>query len=153
MTGQSIEIPNIKPLLDDEGRFLSNPLEMRETELLGMTIGESRERLPEPSRMFSIRGAADWQDDVVFFYADYSYQYWYKDRVWQIRYDYRYEGEIAGVRMGMTVDEATEILSAPHFTGTSSIYYNLADRGYPARMRLYFDDGILHDVYIYRSDF
>jgi hypothetical protein len=145
--------PDITPLLSDDGRFLSPPLELIEGADIGLEIAVLLERFGPPQAMFSARGDEGWQDDVVFFYPDYRYYYWFENRVWQIRYDFRYNREVSGVRMGMSMDEVTGILGPAHYSGRSSLFYDLSDTGYPRRFRLFFQDGLLHDMYIYRSDF
>jgi hypothetical protein len=106
-----------------------------------------------PISMFALRGERDWQDDVVFFYPDYRYHYWYEDRVWQVRYDHRFAGDVGGARPGMSVADLTSVFGEPHYIGEDSLYYDLVDRGFPVRARFFFKDGAVYDIYLYRSDF
>lgn len=148
-----LQIREIEALLDEEGRFLAGPIEIPRASEVGQMLPRVLENRGVPLRMFPLRGEESWMDDVVFFYDDYSYLYWYEDRVWQIRFDYRYASAIAGVRMGMNLDEVSSILGPPRYMGNSSLYYDLVDPGYPLRARFVFEENILKDVYIYRSDF
>ena len=146
-------ITDIEAILGEDGRFLSDPLDLMEAELIGLTIPEAFDRYGTPARLFSLRGDEEWQDDVVFFYSDYLYLYWFQDRVWQIRYDSRHSGEVAGLKMGQSLDAVSAIIGPPHYGGTGSLFYDLRDSGFPLRLRLAFKDGRLNDIYIYRSDF
>lgn len=148
-----LQIREIEALLDEEGRFLAGPLEIPRASEVGKMLPQVLESRGIPLRMFPLRGEEPWMDDVVFFYDDYSYLYWYEDRVWQIRFDNRFASPIAGVRMGMNLEEVSSILGPPRYIGNNSLYFDLVDPGYPLRARFVFDDNILKDVYIYRSDF
>ncbi len=142
-----------RPVLGADGAFLSPPLSLSEADYIGLMIPQVFEIFGPPLRLYPLRGEQDWQDDVVFFYPDYRYLYWFQDRVWQIRFDRRFQGDIGGVRPGMGVEEVQRIFGTAHYIGEDNLYYDLDDRGYPVRLRLVFSEGILQDMYIYRSDF
>ena len=120
--------------------------------MLGWTPEEAFAWLGSPESLFPFRDEAG-DDCVVFYFSDHTYLFWYDDRVWQVRADRRWEGTVDGVAMGMT-KEAVEGLWGPPVNGfDAQPTWTLPDRGYPVRIRLYFDDsGLLSDLYVYRSD-
>jgi len=106
-----------------------------------------------PISIFPFRGDSPKEDNVVFYYADYLYMFWFHDRIWQVRADERWEGDVDGVHMGMSLDEISGIWGSPINDWDEQPTWTLPDRGYPMRIRLYFtDDGRLNDIYVYRSD-
>jgi hypothetical protein len=52
--------------------------------LIGLSLGEAFSRFGPPAAVYSLRGEAPWQDDVVFEYADADL-FFFRDRVWQAR--------------------------------------------------------------------
>ena len=102
--------------------------------------------------MFSARGGEEWQDDVVFYYPQHLYLFWYQNRVWQVRLDQRYAGEFLGLKMGQSREAALAALGSPFKELSDSLVYQLEDRGYPVRARLYFENGLLRDAYCFRGD-
>ncbi len=150
---QPAGVSDIEAVLGDDGRFLSPPVGVSESAMLGLMIPQVLEEYGSPQRLFSIRGDESWQDDVVFFYNGFVYFYWFEDRVWQVRFDHRHNGTVAGVKMGQTFDEVIAALGSPHYVGSNEIFFDAQDRGFPIRLRLVFEDDRLHDLYLYRSDF
>lgn len=148
-----VSVSSARALLDENGAFLSDPLQMELSYVLGLDVDQVFEQYGAPQSMYSLRGEQPWQDDVVFFYPDFRYFYWFENRVWQLRLDNRYEGSIEGARMGMNRSEIAQLFGSPHYEDQENWYYELVDRGYPIRSRWHFDDDILVDLYIYRSDF
>lgn len=114
---------------------------------------EALEVLGAPDRLLVVRGPDEALDDVVFFYEPGFHLFWYEDRVWQVRLDARHQGRVEGIELGWTPDQVRAVLGAPDFVLHDSIIYELPDRGYPVRMRLFFDEGRLFDLYVYRGDF
>ena len=121
---------------------------------LGWTPDEAIDALGPPVNMFPYRGTSETEDNVVFFYPDHSYLFWFRDRVWQARVDSRWEGDIDGVSMGMTLDEVLGVWGRdPINRNDPAPTWTLPDRGYPVRIRLYFNQsGKLSDIYVFRSD-
>ena len=120
---------------------------------LGWTPEEALSWLGAPVSMFPYRGSVPEEDNVVFYYPDHLYIFWFQDRVWQLRVDERWNGVVDGLRMGMTLSEVTDLWGPPVNDWDKQPTWTLPDRGYPVRIRLYFaDDGRLNDLYVYRSD-
>lgn len=123
------------------------------SELLGLTLEEVYRTFGVPESVFPFRGGEVWQDDVVFFYPNRLYLFWYRDRVWQARLDSRFSGTALGCSIGMSRAEVTAVLGMPALEEAEWAVYALPDRGYPVRARLQFADGLLQDLYVYRADF
>jgi len=121
-------------------------------ELVGLNLAEALERLGAPAEVSAVRGEEAWQDDVVFFYPQHLYLFWYQNRVWQVRLDARYEGRFRGLAIGASRAEVVEALGAPMKELPDSLVYQLEERGYPVRLRLYFEEERLVDLYCYRAD-
>jgi hypothetical protein len=122
------------------------------TALIGTDLPGAVGALGLPQRMFSYRGVDDSQDNVVFYYPDYRYLFWYKDRVWQVRCDKRFVGQVMGLTLGMSRDDV-EKTSHQFVPDGDSLYFDLDGAKYPLRVRLVFAANVLTDLYVYRSDF
>jgi hypothetical protein len=129
--------------------------------LIGLDLPGAVGALGLPQKMFAYRGVEEGQDNVVFYYPDYRYLFWYKDRVWQVRCDRRFTGQVLGLSLGMSRDEVEKI-SATYPAPSSqrqlvengdSLYFDLDGEKYPLRVRLVFAANLLTDLYVYRSDF
>ena len=121
--------------------------------LLGMTLAAAMAEFGAPEEVFPLRGRKAWEDDVVFYYPDHSYLFWFRNRVWQVRVDRRFSGSILGLKMGESRNKVRDVLGAPFHTGNDSEIFILPDRGFPVRARLFFAADELSDVYVYRGDF
>jgi hypothetical protein len=123
------------------------------TQLIGLDVKSALEALGAPQSVFSFRGQDESQDNVVFFYPDFLYLFWYRNRVWQVRCDRRFAKPLFGVAMGMP-REVIERSSARRLIAKGdSLFFDLDDARYPLRVRLVFSNNALSDVYVYRSDF
>jgi len=120
---------------------------------IGLDVKSALDALGAPQSVFSYRGQDDAQDNVVFFYPDFLYLFWYKDRVWQVRCDRRFARPLFGLAMGMPRDVAQRTASHQLIAKGDSLYFDLDDAKYPVRVRLVFTNDALSDIYIYRSDF
>lgn len=122
------------------------------SQLLGMSPAETYEVLGAPAEVLASRT----QNEVlqlVHFYADFIYLFWFRNRVWQIRVDSRFKGVFLGLRMGMTRAQVEHLLGPPRYAEEGGWYtYELPVVGYPRRLRLKFNDGRLADLYFFRSD-
>lgn len=140
----------VKPVVADENQaavdwdFLS---------FLGMEPEAVIETLGPPERIYPFRGSEDWQDNVIFFYSRRIYLFWYNNRVWQVRLDGEYTGSVFDFQMGDGKDKVIETLGEPYVSDDRSLIYYLPDQGYPVKMRLFFQENVLSDFYLYRGDF
>jgi len=120
---------------------------------IGMELKSALETFGLPQSMFSFRGSDEARDDVVFYYPDHMYLFWFKDRVWQVRYDRRSTAVVHGVSLGMSRQEVeAAVPERPLVANGDSLYFDLAG-SYPVRVRLVFAGSTLSDIYAYRSDF
>jgi len=131
----------------------ADPLEA--TGVIGLQLKAAVDALGLPQSMFTYRGTDPTRDDVVFFYpADHMYLFWYKDRVWQVRYDRRATAVVHGVSVGMSraaVEAA--VPGRPLVADGDSLYVDLDSASFPTRMRIVFAEDTVTDLYVYRSDF
>ena len=121
--------------------------------IIGMDLDTAFRKLGPPAEVFAVRGEQAWQDDVVFYYERSFYLFWYQNRVWQVRLDQRYPGEFFALKMGLAKEEVAARIGKPLKDLQDSFLYNLEDRGYPLRLRIFFEQGLLSDLYCYRGDF
>ena len=128
--------------------------------ILGMHPADIFETLGPPDEIYPLRGENNWQDDVVFYYNNNLYLFIFKNRVWQIRADYRYQDKILGIKPGLTQEETIEILGRPFSAKEGEyIFLNPAsltrlETGFPLRMRILYDtEKRISDIYLYRGDY
>jgi hypothetical protein len=123
------------------------------TRYIGMDLSTAVTALGLPQQMFTWRGSDEKRDNVVFFYQNSLYLFWFRDRVWQVRFDRRYAGTLFGLTFGMTRDVVTAASPRALLTSGDSLFFDIDNPSYPMRVRLAFTDGFLSDMYVYRSDF
>ncbi len=124
------------------------------THVIGMELKSAVDAFGLPQSMFSFRGTEEARDDVVFYYPDHMYLFWYKDRVWQVRFDRRSTAGFHGLSPGMTRQEVEgAVRERPLVSSGDSLYFDLDAEGFPVRVRLVFAESDLTDIYVYRSDF
>jgi hypothetical protein len=136
--------------------LLSGPLGAEDfdpTGLLGLDLKSAFQRFGPPLEVFPFRAAEEWQDNVVFFYPDRTYLFWYKGRVWQVRCDKLSTKTIFGLTLGMSRDEVMQKVKLPLIEQGDSLFFDIESGKFPFRVRLVFIGGDLTDVYVYRSDF
>jgi hypothetical protein len=121
--------------------------------VIGMDLKTATDAFGLPQSMFPFRGSAADRDDVVFYYPDHFYLFWFKDRLWQVRFDGRYTGAVLGLTLGTLREEILGSFTRPLLPNGDSLYFDIDSGGYPVRVRLVFAGGRLSDVYVYRSDF
>lgn len=124
-----------------------------EAQALGMTPVQAIQFFGPPHSMYIQPGPAEWQQDIVFYFLDHSYLYWFNNRVWQVRFDRRHAEPIFGVSMASSLDRVREQLGEPLFEDETQLIYPLVERGFPLRARFIFEDNRLIEVFIFRSDF
>jgi hypothetical protein len=121
--------------------------------LVGMDLKSAMDSLGLPQSMFSFRGSEEARDDVVFYYSDHLYLFWYRDRVWQVRFDRRYAAPVLGYSLGMARDQVLQGSTRALRALGDSLYFDMDSGAVPMRVRLAFSGGVLSDLYVYRSDF
>ncbi len=122
------------------------------TAKLGWTLQDAIENFGYPQHVFAHRGESPEEDNSVFYYDDHRYLFFFQDRVWQIRADERWIGVIDGVQMGMSLEAVEKLWGPPINRIDDDPTWTLPDRGYPVRIKLYFEEDRLIDIYVYRGD-
>ena len=123
------------------------------TRFIGMDLRSAVDSLGLPRDMFTFRGEEETQDNVVFYYSDSLYLFWYRNRVWQVRCDHRFSGSVLGLSLGMSREEVERAFPATLTAVGDSLYFDLQGRSPPMRVRMVFTLKLLSDLYVYRSDF
>ncbi|MDR3200119.1 MAG: hypothetical protein LBT68_01560 [Spirochaetales bacterium] len=121
--------------------------------LLGTNLEDAFQSFGVPLRVGAARGEASWQDDVYFEYEGGFFLFWYKDRVWQLRFGPGFDATFSDVGMGSSREEIIAVLGKPLHDEDDWILYHYAGQGYPVRLRLFFGETGLEDIYIFRGDF
>ena len=134
------------------GHLLADSVEA--TQVLGMGLKSAIDAFGLPQNMFTFRGTEEDQDDVVFYYPDHMYLFWFKDRVWQVRFDRRANVVLHGVSLGMTRQEVEAVVKErPLVERGDSLYFDLATGSFPVRVRVVFAGSTVTDLYVYRSEY
>lgn len=121
--------------------------------LIGMDPSSALQAFGPPREIFPFRGVEKGEDNVVFFYDDYLYIFWFRSRVWQVRFDRRFDGEVLGLSLGMRREQVERASTRALISAGDSLYFDVAGARYPVRVRLMFDSDALSDIYVYRSDY
>jgi len=123
--------------------------------MIGMALKPVVDAFGLPQSMSTFRGADETRDDVVFFYPSaHMYLFWYKDRVWQVRFDRRAAAAVHGVSVGMSrAAVQAAVPERPLVANGDSLYVDLDGASFPVRMRIVFSGDAVTDLYVYRSDF
>ncbi|MEM5947520.1 hypothetical protein WKV44_03080 [Spirochaetia bacterium 38H-sp] len=122
--------------------------------LMGMDIASLIDTYGIPSSVYSVRGAEEWQDDVVFDYGAFAVFLW-DNRVWQILFTDDFAYKVEGLVLGMNWDEAVSSLSAFSlvFEDDEKKVFVLPRWSYPVRLVVMKENDVLSKIYVYRSDF
>lgn len=129
------------------------PLECDILSYIGLDLKAAFSLLGAPQEIFSYRGEKEEYDDIVFFYDNHLYLFWFQNRVWVVRVDKDYSESFLGINMGMSKSEIINIINRPYKEIDDSLVFFLKDQGYPVRLRLFFEKECLTDVYLFRGDF
>lgn len=121
--------------------------------LLSLTLETAWNRFGPPKRMISVRGNEPWQDDVAFEYAGGVAIFWYREHLWQIRLSAGYSGSCFGIFLGDGPEKALSLLGQPERIQETYLEWRLPYQGYPVRLRALTRDGVISELYVYRSDF
>jgi len=120
--------------------------------LIGLNLEEVYQSLGVPAEVYALRGKTPEQDDVVFYYPSHLYLFWFEKRVWQVRVDDRFSGQVFSFSMGTSLQQVIAELGRPILQFPDSLVFHIEDRGYPIQARLYFDESGLVDLYCFRGD-
>jgi hypothetical protein len=120
--------------------------------MVGLTLKEVFAYFGQPDTVHAVRGAEEWQDDVVFVYAGRKLDvYIYKDRVWQVRAE-----TALGLKKGDR--KATLLALSDNLDGTiedkdNYVLYRYPKTVWPKYARFNLDSsGRISTIYIYRPD-
>lgn len=122
-------------------------------QFIGMTPEKLISKVGAPDQVLVDRGGVQVEDDVVFFYNNRTYFYFNQSRLWQVRYDKKFGGDIINFKIGSTKEEIIESLGEPLKEDTFSITYKRPDKGYPVFLRIFLKDNKAEDIYFYRGDY
>ncbi|MDR1047935.1 MAG: hypothetical protein LBL64_09170 [Treponema sp.] len=115
--------------------------------LVGLDLAELFSRFGVPKEVYSVRGAQEWQDDVVFVYPEGDF-YLYRDRVWQVGVK-----NFQGIRMGDPRPAAILSLGEGVREFSDSVICSLRQSPWPLDVRLNFNsDGAVSAIFLYRPD-
>ncbi|WP_010261393.1 hypothetical protein [Treponema primitia] len=115
---------------------------------IGLTLAMVYARFGIPESVYAVRGAEEWQDDVVFVYNDWDL-YIYRDRVWQLGLKSAY-----GINLGDPAGVVSLALGEGVQTYNGYLLYALPSRSWPLQLRINLDAaGKVAAIFIYRSDF
>jgi hypothetical protein len=141
----ALALPVRSPAIEGEGEG-GGPRDP--VDAIGLTLEMVYARYGIPESVYAVRGAEEWQDDVVFVYNDGDL-YVSKDRVWQVGLKSSH-----GIRTGDPGGVIPLVLGEGVKTYSGYILYALPSRAWPLQMRFTLDAaGKVAAIFIYRSDF
>ncbi len=120
---------------------------------LGSTINDLFSNPTPPDEVYPSRGTVENEDNVVFYYSDGFYLFLYANRVWQVRYDKNYPAAVFELNQGMDKGEIVELKGTPFIENEDNLVYEIDEKSYPLRMKLFFVEDKLDDIYFYRADY
>lgn len=125
--------------------------------LIGLGVSEIFKYSESPEEIFPNRGIEEDEDNVVFYYPGGIYLFIYQNRVWQVRYDRTYTKSLLDAEMGMDrsqilIDSRAEGY-VPLSEGDDFLTFQIFSVPYPVRIKMYFEEEKLDDLYVYRADF
>jgi hypothetical protein len=116
--------------------------------LIGLTLEGLYSLFGPPKEVYGVRGAEEWQDDVVFVYPQGDF-YVYRDRVWQLGL-----GAARGVRVGDPRPAALLALGGEAEEHDDYLLLPLREGSWPMSLRVNLgDSGLVTAIFLYRSDF
>ncbi len=122
--------------------------------LLGLTPTQAISRFGPPARVYAVRGAEPWQDDVVFEYGEGFSLFLFMDRVWQVRVSSAYAAPVWGISVGAALERASAVLGTPDRDLGGAYEWALPGEAWPVRLRGVMDaKGRIAELYAYRADF
>jgi len=116
-------------------------------EFIGLTLEELINRFGVPASVRAARGLEEWQDDVVFVYAQGDF-YVFKDRVWQVGLK-----AALGINTGDPRGVVSLVLGSNAEPRGDSLFYPLDGKPWPLMLRYDLDSaGRVKAIFIYRTD-
>ena len=115
--------------------------------LIGMTLSELYKNHGVPKNVYAVRGAAVWQDDVVFVYDNIEF-FIFGNRVWQLKVRSAYNVKDRDTKASVT----KTLGEGRSFEGYT--LYQLPGKTWPLMLRINWDASErAAGIYIYRPDF
>lgn len=122
--------------------------------LLGLNPEQAINRFGAPAKVYAVRGAEAWQDDVVFEYNEGFSLFLYMEHVWQIRITESYQYPVYGFLPGSTVDRISASIGSPSRDLGDFYEWILPGEAWPVRMRaIKGNKDLIRELYVYRADF
>ncbi|MDR2865299.1 MAG: hypothetical protein LBV68_06815 [Spirochaetaceae bacterium] len=116
--------------------------------LIGMSLTEMLEAFGPPVSVYALRGAEEWQDDVVFEYKGMDF-YLYKDRVWQVSPLSIYNISVGDPKMAVTLSWGDKAADKDSY-----MIYEVPGKAWKIELRYNIDaKGKISAIYIYRADY
>jgi hypothetical protein len=140
--------PSPSPLIRQGSSYFDEP-----SAFIGIGLATAWENFGVPESVYSVRGDAAWQDDVVFQYGVGVSLFWFQGRVWQVRMNGAYAYPVRGLYLKDPQSKLAALFGQPLLTLENSYVYALPLRAYPLRLRAVVKDGVVTDIYLYRADF
>ncbi|MDR2376002.1 MAG: hypothetical protein LBD96_06135 [Treponema sp.] len=116
--------------------------------LIGLTLEGLYGLLGVPQAVYAVRGADEWQDDVVLVYPQGDF-YVYRDRVWQLGIK-----AIRGIRLGDSREAVVLALGEEVREGEDYFLLPIYGRSWPITLRVNMGGSAqVAEIFVYRSDF
>jgi hypothetical protein len=116
--------------------------------LIGLTLEGVYSRFGVPREVYAVRGAEEWQDDVVLVYPQGDF-YVYRDRVWQLGIP-----AARGIRVGDSRRAVLLALGQEDREGEDCFLFPINGRPWPISLRINMgSSGLVSEIFVYRSDF
>ncbi|MDR0669156.1 MAG: hypothetical protein LBF95_03655 [Treponema sp.] len=124
-------------------------LELTEPEaLIGLTLEGLYGRFGVPQEVYAVRGAEEWQDDVVMVYPQGDF-YVYRDRVWQVGIK-----AVRGIRVGDSREAVILALGEDAREGDDYFLLPIDGRSWPITLRVNMGGSAqVAEIFVYRGDF
>ncbi|MDR2176860.1 MAG: hypothetical protein LBP20_02325 [Treponema sp.] len=131
-------------LADSVVDIMEEPPEM----FIGFTLKELYGRFGVPEAVYSVRGADEWQDDVVLVYPQGDF-YVYRDRVWQLGIK-----AVRGIRVGDSREAVILALGEEARKEENYVLLPIYGRPWPITLRINLGASAkVVEIFVYRSDF
>jgi hypothetical protein len=123
------------------------PADIDALKLIGLTIREIIETFGPPNAVYAVRGAEEWQDDVVFEYPGMDF-YLSNNKIWQISIN-----KALGINVGNPKAAVLLVLGDTAQDKGAYILQSITGRNWPMEWRFNINAGKVSSIYLYRMDF